>query len=266
MSYNSILNFLDNGVSSEEILSQIKNSSPKISKKISQMFMGGYGASEIVKYLLSDNSTKNMGSIKSKPSTPSEIANMSAIQNAMNVPKSRDDQARNDLMRLTPTLIAAGSAMASAAGYGAAGKAVSELMPVTQQQQQTPEPQPTSNKSLFRKLTGDIDISQLDEKTTKELNFLELIARQLESKGKTEKDKEVKSLKNKIQKALKGMTGMIESEAMQMPQENIPQPEQQQQMTAPPQQQQPQPGMQQQQDPAYNDLLDAIKQAQGLNF
>ena len=131
-------------------------------------------------------------------------------------------------------------------------------------------------KTLFRKLTGDIDISQLDEKTTKELTFLERIASQLESKGKSEKDPEVKSLKKKIQKALKGMTGMLESEAMQMPQENIPQPEQQMQppqqqqqiMDPTQQQQQPQPGMQQQQqqDPAYNDLLAAIKQAQGLIF
>jgi len=71
-------------------------------------------------------------------------------------------------------------------------------------------------KSLFRRLAGDIDVTKLDEKTTKELSFLEKIASQLEEKGKTEKDPAVKKLKKKIEKALSGMTGMVESEAMGM--------------------------------------------------
>jgi hypothetical protein len=103
-----------------------------------------------------------------------------------------------------------------------------KLQPQDLSESQTQQPEKAKAQarpqSLFRRLVGDIDFSQLDERTTKEISFFEKIASQLEKKGKDEKDPAVKNLKKKIDKALKGMTGMIESEAMQMePQQEIEQ-------------------------------------------
>jgi len=86
---------------------------------------------------------------------------------------------------------------------------------VVDHMRETNENQP-SEAPLFRRLTGEIDFSKLDDRTLKELSFLERIASQLEASGKTEKDYPVKSLKKKIDKALQGMTGIIQSEAMTM--------------------------------------------------
>lgn len=116
-------------------------------------------------------------------------------------------------------------------------------------------------QSLFRRLVGDIDFSKLDEKTTKELSFLEKISAQLEEKGKDEKDPGVKKLKKKIEKALKGITGIADAEMMQMDQIM---PQEQMQAQQQPMQQQgqsQQPGQGQQ---ALMAILQKIQASRGL--
>jgi len=67
-------------------------------------------------------------------------------------------------------------------------------------------------QSIFKKLIGDIDVEALDEGVKKELSFLKMITDQLESKGKTEKDPEIKKVAQKIKKALKGKSGLVMQE------------------------------------------------------
>lgn len=110
MSYNTILQLLDNGISGEEIIAILKKQSPKISKKISQMILGGYGIGEMLKYLSADKEINNTRI--TKPYTPDEVANVAAIQNKMNVPRGRDEQALNELKKATPYVASALSAIA----------------------------------------------------------------------------------------------------------------------------------------------------------
>lgn len=113
--------------------------------------------------------------------------------------------------------------------------------------------------SLFRRLAGDVDVTNLDEKATKELSFLENIASKLEGEGKDEKHPTVKKLKKKIEKVLKGLTGMVESEAMGMePMQGQP-PIQQGQ---PPIQQQQQQQQMQQAGPGQQALMAILQKIQ----
>jgi hypothetical protein len=109
MSFNAIMQLLDQGISSDAIVATLQKESPKIAKKIKQLLLGGYGTSEILKYLTKDKKYSNDLKMPKKAATPYEIANLAIIQNKMEVPKSRDEQAREELKKATPYVIAATS-------------------------------------------------------------------------------------------------------------------------------------------------------------
>ena len=216
MSFNQVLQLIDNGLQPEEIISYMGKASPKLSKKIQQMMLGGYGSGEIVNFLARDKEVQKKPIKFSKPSSPYEIANMAILQNEMEVPKGRDKAALDDLKKFTSAGLGLAATVAPFYMKGPMAAIGAEMGLGKAKELLKTEEKPGEQKSLFRRLAGDIDVTQLDEQATKELSFLEKIASQLEAKGKTEKDPQVKKLKKKIDKALQGITGMIEGEAMAM--------------------------------------------------
>lgn len=109
-------------------------------------------------------------------------------------------------------------------------------------------------KSLFREIIGDVDPESLHPGIRRELGFMEMIADQLEGKGKTIKDPEVKKLRKKILDLVKGK-GLALTEAIEEP------PEQAQLMMQQPQMQSQQPGAGQQ---ALMAILQKIQAQRGL--
>jgi hypothetical protein len=146
MSFNSILQLLDNGISKDQVLAYLKNASPKIAKKVQQMLLGGYGAGEILKHLSKDPQT-NHAKIN-KPYSSDDIANLAMIQNRMNVPQTRDEEALQQLKKATPYVISALGAIAPfAIGSNALGAMAPQLTPTP-----TPSPspaQPNLSPSVF---------------------------------------------------------------------------------------------------------------------
>jgi len=136
MGFNSILQLLDNGLSKDQVLAYLKNASPKIAKKVQQMLLGGYGAGEILKHLSKDPQT-NHAKIN-KPYSSDDIANIAMIQNRMNVPQTRDEEALQQLKKATPYVISALGAIAPfAIGSNALGAMTPQLTPTP-----TPSPSP----------------------------------------------------------------------------------------------------------------------------
>ena len=108
MNFNSITSLLANDISPDEIVAQLEKHGPALSRKIKQMLLGGYGSSEILKFISKDKSTqKEIKNFKGKPTTPYEIARVAEMQNAMEVPKGRDQQALEELKRATPYVLGA---------------------------------------------------------------------------------------------------------------------------------------------------------------
>jgi hypothetical protein len=77
-----------------------------------------------------------------------------------------------------------------------------QAMPQEQQQPQ----------SLFEQLTGKLDPNTLSKSQMQQLKFLNTVADQLQSKGKTINDPEVKKLAVNISKTLQGNSGMLMEE------------------------------------------------------
>ena len=146
MSFNAIMQLLDQGISSDAIVATLQKESPKIARKVKQLLLGGYGTSEILKYLSKDKKYSNDLKMPKKPATPYEIANLAIIQNKMQVPKSRDEQAKEELMKASPYVLAAASmALPFAAPELAAAfrNPLTSMLP-SPNQPNNPTPQPIS--------------------------------------------------------------------------------------------------------------------------
>lgn len=111
-------------------------------------------------------------------------------------------------------------------------------------------------QSLFEKLTEGLDTSSLDPGSQKEMSFMQMIADQMEGKGKTIKDPAVKKLKKKIQNILKGKGSLATGFMQEAPEAEMTQPMMQQ-----PQMQAAQPGAGQQ---ALMAILQKIQAQRGL--
>ena len=142
--FNPILQMVEQGVSSDAIAALMSKASPKIARKIQQMLLGGYGTSEILRFLAHDKGSKKQMKMPGRPTTPAEIAYMAKIQNEMNVPKGRDQQALADLKRITPSVLGA-----TALGLGATALGAETGMAIGEQigfQPPSPGPQPTGQE------------------------------------------------------------------------------------------------------------------------
>ena len=214
MNFNSITDLLENGISADEIVAQLENHGPKIARKIKQMLLGGYGSSEILNFISKDTTAqKEIVNFRGKPTTPAEIARVAMMQNAMNVPKGRDQEALDELKKATPYVLgAAAMALPFAAPELKLGAEVAQGLIGSQKQKP---------KSLFERLLGNVNPESLDPGTQKQLQFLAPIAEQFEKKGMTEKDQAVKKLKAKIAKILQGKQGFLEKHAMESDLESI---------------------------------------------
>ena len=73
MSFNAIMQLLDQGISSDAIVATLQKESPKIARKVKQLLLGGYGTSEILKYLSKDKKYSNDLKMPKKPEDLSEI-------------------------------------------------------------------------------------------------------------------------------------------------------------------------------------------------
>jgi hypothetical protein len=237
---NPILQAMSAGYGSKKILSYISQSNPGVAKKIETALAVGYPAESILRYVM-----KGAGSLI--PGMSNSTSEQNSLYDKLQYSSPQEEKI------IGRAAVGIGGAMA---GIGAVnilsdiGNEVENLQPEDlkepkiQKQEQVKEPE--KPQSLFRRLVGDIDFSQLDERTTKELSFFEKIASQLEKKGKDEKDPTVKNLKKKIDKALKGISGITGEALQQMPPEEMPimggQPAPGQQPIQQPQGQQPGPG------------------------
>jgi hypothetical protein len=71
MSFNALMQLLDQGFDSDTIVATLQKASPKIARKVRQLLLGGYGSSEILKYLKNEPKLANDLRMPKHAATPS---------------------------------------------------------------------------------------------------------------------------------------------------------------------------------------------------
>jgi hypothetical protein len=134
---NKFMQLLDFDYSPDEVLALIQKQSPSIAKKVYKMLVGGLGSSEILSFLSKDKDLPKSLPKNFKPYTPEDIASIKLIQAKNNVPKSRDEQSKNDLLKFTKQAAAFATPFAAAKLAPMAGKAIQSIAPQATQMAQS---------------------------------------------------------------------------------------------------------------------------------
>lgn len=202
-------NAIMGGYSEQQILDYILTNIPQFGNKLKKAQSMGYSTSSIMDFIknLSPIDLQNIGN-NPEFNTGNPYIDADKI-NMANIKKQKKNIAKGVGLAVAPFAL---NALIGDATLGSIGKFGEKVGTKVKEALTRKTP-----KSLFRQLVGDIDITQLDEQSSKALSNYSRLAQQLEDKGKTLKDPVVKKLKRKIQNLLKGLGG-IEAEAMAMQQ------------------------------------------------
>lgn len=226
MSYNPFLQMIAENVEPQAILAMLKKGSPKLSKKIGQLMIGGYSTSEILKFLKDDGSLAKAKKPKN-PITPYEIAQFDIFNNKMEVPKSADEEAKEQIKKSLP-YVATGFSMAlpfAAPELAGIANIAEQITPKTPREElieplgQLQGKQTELISSGFPKpdnlmdyIFQNINIDQLPIDKREKLRFLKAAATKLQKEGKTFDSPEAQALKERIQKVMGKKGGVIEEE------------------------------------------------------
>jgi hypothetical protein len=133
MTFNAIQQLLENGISEDEILSSLIKKAPKLAKKASKMFFGGYTAKDVLNLFSRDKEAQKEIRKGFQPSTPSQIAAMHLRNSYNEGSSSQEEQARGDLIdfskKAAPLALAAVAPYAAKAAAPMAEAALSRVLP-----------------------------------------------------------------------------------------------------------------------------------------
>lgn len=238
---NPILQALSSGYGIKKILNYLSSSNPAAGKKIAEALSYGYPANEVLKYVMNAGKSIFSSLPKSNPldnniynqmqySMPEEIEGLAKVGFSLGAGYigsqliGGNDVPEPEAIDTSPQPIQPGPDIGQQMGQNVQAPVADAMQPTsaTDIAQAAPAlqpnvPQPTT--TLFQQLTGNVNENEmrekfkgLDEKQKNELKFLGMISNQLEEKGKTINDPEVKQLGKKIKDVLKGKPDLTTQE------------------------------------------------------
>lgn len=238
---NPILQALSSGYGIKKILNYLSSSNPAAGKKIAEALSYGYPANEVLKYVMNAGKSIFSSLPKSNPldnniynqmqySIPEEIEGLAKVGFSLGAGYigsqliGGNDVPEPEAIDTSPQPIQPGPDIGQQMGQNVQAPVADAMQPTsaTDIAQAAPAlqpniPQPTT--TLFQQLTGNVNENEmrekfkgLDEKQKNELKFLGMISNQLEEKGKTINDPEVKQLGKKIKDVLKGKLDLTTQE------------------------------------------------------